>query len=296
MTTFDTELVERWFGLLLDSQGDGDELFRVRPDAVERQVLVDGGRAISAAVGRAALPTVERPPADAAAALLQVYLTGMATGIAGARQAMLDSGDAGQASAGDRLSLVAGLIAGGAAIQVAPGGDPTQSVDRQFPGSAGTAVEVARTAGTTAAELVVDGADLYTITSAAAAAVLAAGPPDLANREAGYRARALVGTVLITLQRSTAPPGAPVRPPSCGAAPGSNVGVELSAEVTFTMFLSREDCDRLTVFLGGSADEVVVWSEGDRRYFHVHTRMAGEVISEAYASGAVFSLTVGRRE
>ncbi|MGI8591119.1 MAG: hypothetical protein ACR2M5_09055 [Nakamurella sp.] len=295
MTTFDTELVERWFGLLLDSQGDGDELFQVRPDAVERQVLVDGGRAISAAVGRAALPTVERSPADAAAALLQVYLTGMATGIAGARLVMSDSGDAGQASAGDRLSLVAGLIAGGAAIQVAPD-DPAQSVDRQFPGSVGTALEVARTAGTTAAELVVDGADLYTITSAAAAAVLAAGPPDLANRESRYRARALVGMVLITLQRCTAPPGAPVRPPSCGAAPGSNVGVELSAEVTFTMFLSQEICDRLTAFLGGSADEVVVWSEGDRRYFHVHTRMAGEVISEAYASGAVFSLTVGRRE
>ncbi len=295
MTTFDTELVERWFGLLLDSQGDGDELFQVRPDAVERQVVVDGGRAISAAVGRAALPTVERSPADAAAALLQVYLTGMATGIAGARLAMSESGDAGQASAGDRLSLVAGLIAGGAAIQVAPD-DPTQSVDRQFPGSAGTALEVARTAGTTAAELVVDGADLYTITSAAAAAVLAAGTPDLANRESGYRARALVGMVLITLQRSTAPPGAPICPPSCGAAPGSNVGGELSAEVTFTMFLSQENCDRLTAFLGGSADEVVVWSEGDRRYFHVHTRMAGEVISEAYASGAVFSLTVGRRE
>ena len=102
--------------------------------------------------------------------------------------------------------------------------------------------------------------------------------------------------MLVALQRSTAPVVEPTRPPSCGARPGVNNGTELTAEVTFTSFLPQEVSDRLAATISGLSDEVVVWSEGDRRYFHVHTAAAGEVIAEAYAVGAVFSLVVSRLE
>lgn len=294
MTTFDNGLVERWFGYLIDPDAPGDRAWGLRPTDDERRVLTEGSRDIAAAVGWSQLPSRSSVPDDPAAALLQVYLTGMATGVAGARQTMVQNGDLGEVAAADRLSLVAGLIAGGAAVQVAPHpggvpGDPEQ-LGRRAPDAAA----LARTAGTSAAELVVDGADLHSITSAAAAAALSAGPPDAANRDAAYRARSLVALVLVALQRSTAPAGAPVSPPSCGAQPGVNNGAELRAEVTFTMFAPQPDSDRLQAALAGLSDEVVVWSEGDRRYFHVHTDVAGEVIAEAYAVGTVFSLVIGR--
>lgn len=303
MTTFDIDLVGRWFDLLVenrnapDEHSAHDEFWGVRPTEAERRVLTDGGRAIAAAVGWSELPTQLAPPADPAAALLQTYVVGMATGIAGARQTMVDNGDIAEVAVADRLCLVAGLIAAGAAVQVAPGTayeDADQETESLPFRGRPDAADLARTAGTAAAELVVDGADLHSITTAAAAPALAAGPPDGANRDPRYRARALVGLVLIALQRSTAPAAAPVQPPSCGARPGVNTGAALLAEVTFTSFLPAEDSDRLETTLRGLANEVVVWSEGDRRYFHVHTDVAGEVIAEAYAVGAVFSLVVSR--
>ncbi len=296
VTTFDAELVSRWFGLLVDPDEPADEFWGVHPTRVERQVLDTGRRAITAAVRTSELPSALPVPPEPAAALLQVYLIGMATGIAGARQTMVANGDLDQVAVADRLCLVAGLIAGGAAIQVAPGRDRPDPVGGVVGGNGPDAVGLARTAGTTAAELVVDGADLHSITSAAAAAAVAAGPPDGANRDPRYRARAMVALVLAALQRSTAPAGVPVRPPSCGARPGVNSGADLLAEVTFTAFLPPEDSDRLASTLAGLAEEVVVWSEGDRRYFHVHTAAAGEVIAEAYAVGTVFSLVVSRLE
>jgi len=292
MTTFDTALVGRWFDFLLEQELPGDELWGLRPSRTEKQVLTAGREAIAAALAWSALPSSRPAPADQAAALLHVYLTGLATGIAGARQAMVESGELNEVAAADRLCLVAGLIAAGAAIQVDSGVSRSAAADDHRRGQ--SAVELARAAGTTAAELVVDGADLHAITSAAAAAVLAGGPPDAAIREARYRSRALVGAVLVALQRSTAPASAPVQPPSCGAGPGVNLGAELLGEVTFTMFASQVDSDRLRAVLAGLSDEVVVWSEGDRRYFHLHTRLAGEVIAEAYAAGTVFSLVVAR--
>lgn len=294
MTTFDTALVGRWFDFLLEQGRAGDELWGLRPSTTEKQVLAGGREAIAAAVAWSALPSTQPAPADQAAALLHIYLTGLATGIAGARQAMVASGDLEEVAAADRLCLVAGLIAAAAAIQVAPGENRSAASGDHGDRPGQSAVELARAAGTTAAELVVDGADLHAITSAAAAAVLAGGPPDAAIREVRYRSRALVGAVLVALQRSTAPAGAPVQPPSCGAGPGVNIGAELLGEVTFTMFASQADSDRLQAVLVGLSDEVVVWSEGDRRSFHVHTRMAGEVIAEAYAAGTVFSLIIGR--
>lgn len=291
MTTFDTELVGRWFAHLLDDQPAGavQGEWGIRPTASERQALVDGRDAIAAAVGWSGMPTAHPAgSSDGPAAALAAYLTGMATGIAGTRSAMSAAGPDEVAMA-DRLSLVAGLIAGGAALQVGPDGAPGPA-DRHEP----SATDLARVAGTSAAELVVDGADLHTITSAAAAAAMVSGPPDGANRSPRYRARALVAVVLVALQRSTAPPGDPVDPPSCGARPGVNNGAELLAEITFTAFLSEADSMRLERTLRSVADEVVVWSEADRRYFHVHSRAAGEVVAEAYAVGSVFSLEIGR--
>ena len=283
MTTFDTDLVNRWFSRLLDPDGSTDHSSWLRPDGDERAVLLTGGQAIAAAVGWSELPNQAPPPPGPAAALLQVYLAGMATGIAGARRTMTENGDLGDVTAADRLCLVAGLIAGGAAAAVeSSSGQGTEAAD------------LARTAGTAAAELVVDGADLHAITSAAAAGALLAGPPDEANRHPDYRSRALVASVLVGLQRATAPAGTPVRPPSCGARPGVNGGAEFLAEVTFTMFLPADETAGLERTLTRLAEEVVVWSEGDRRSVHVHTRVAADVIAEAYAVGTVFSLVIGR--
>lgn len=288
MTTFDTDLVGRWFSYLVDGgPADGIE-GAIRPSDAERQVLLEGREAITAAVGWSGMPVSPGTPTDAPAAALAAYLNGMASGIAGTRRAMSEAGPD-EVEMADRLSLVAGLIAGGAALQVGAQADP---------GAGGayepTATDLARVAGTSAAELVVDGADLHTITTAAAAAAMVSGPPDGANRSPRYRTRALVAAVLLALQRSTAPAGDPVDPPSCGARPGVNNGAELLAEITFTAFLSQADAVRLERTLGSVADEVVVWSEGDRRFFHVHSRAAGEVVAEAYAVGSVFSLEIGR--
>ncbi len=285
MTTFDSDLVGRWFSLLLD-QDAAARAWGVRPTDAERAVLVDGGRAVAAAVGWSALPPAPTVPRDPAAAALQAYLIGMATGVAGTRAAMVDNGDLDGVAVADRLCLVAGLIAGGAALQVADVAGAAR------PGSG--AADLARVAGTSAAELVVDGADLRAITNAAAAAALVTGPPDGANREPAYRARAMVSLVLMALQRSTAPSPAPVAPPSCGAGPGVNNGTELLAEITFTAFLDEPALHRLCTTVRGLAEELVVWSEGDRRHFHVHSFSAGEVIAEAYAVGSVFSLEIGR--
>ncbi|WP_157695617.1 hypothetical protein [Nakamurella panacisegetis] len=283
MTTFDTELVDRWFTGLLDPDGSADHAPWLRPEADEREVLLAGGRSIAAAVGWSELPKPVPAPSRPAAAVLQVYLAGVATGIAGARRSMAVGHEVDDESSTDRLCLVAGLIAGGAAVAV----DSSADSDPE-------AAELAQVAGNAAAELVVDGADLHAITRAAAAAALLAGPPDAANRDPGYRARALVGSVLVGLQRASAPPGAPVRRPSCGAGPGANNGMPLLAEVTFTMFLPPDDAVGLERTLAGLSDEIVVLSDGDRRSFHVHTRSAGEVIAESYAVGSVFSLVVGR--
>ena len=285
MKTFDTDLVVQWFHGLLDPDGSVDHSSWLATSDEEQQVLAHGAQAITAALQWSELPVPPPAPTSPAAAVLQVYLTGMATGVAGARQTMQRSGDLDEVAVADRLCLVAGLIAGGAAVAVEP-------LDLLSTDGRPTAADLARAAGTAAAELVVDGADLHSITGAAAAAALVNGPPDGANRDPGYRARALVGLVLVGLQRSTAPAGEPIRPPSCGARPGVNGGKELLAEVTFTVFMPQEDCDRLQRTLDGLSEEVVLWSEGDRRYFHVHTRAAGEVIAESYAVGTVFSLVV----
>ena len=287
MTTFDTELVGRWFAYLVEA-GPADALDgAIRPTEAERRVLLEGREAITAAVGWSGMPAPAAAPDDGPAGALEAYLNGMATGIAGTRRAMSEAGPD-EVEMADRLSLVAGLIAGGAALQV--GADGQGGGEAYEP----TATDLARVAGTSAAELVVDGADLHTITTAAAAAAMVSGPPDGANLSPRYRTRALVAAVLLALQRSTAPAGAPVEPPSCGARPGVNNGAELLAEITFTAFLSPADTARLELTLATVADEVVVWSEGDRRYFHVHSRAAGEVVAEAYAVGSVFSLEIGR--
>lgn len=286
MKTFDPDLVGLWFGSLLEPDGSAHHSNWLDTTTPERQVLAEGGQAIAAALQWSELPVPVSPPDDRSAAVLQIYLNGVATGVAGARQTMQRSGDLDEVAVADRLCLVAGLIAGGAAVAVEPHGLLAMD-DRP------TAADLARAAGTAAAELVVDGADLHSIAGAAAAAALVSGPPDGANRDPGYRARALIGLVLVALQRSTAPAGEPVRPPSCGARPGVNGGTELLAEVTFTMFLPIQDSDRLERVLTGLSEEVVVWSEGDRRYFHVHTRASGEVIAESYAVGTVFSLVIG---
>ena len=56
-------------------------------------------------------------PTDGPAAALAAYLNGMATGIAGTRRAMSEAGPD-EVEMADRLSLVAGLIAGGAALTI----------------------------------------------------------------------------------------------------------------------------------------------------------------------------------
>ncbi len=348
VTKFDRALVGRWFGLLLDSRAadDGDRhplIWAVTPSPGERKVLAWGAVDIGVAIEADVLPTARLAAAEPTAALLQEYLAGVAAGIAGVgrslsgppagqphgtdRAPMADepAGPSGEGT--DRLALVAGLIAGAAAIQLAEAGTrdghrPESAAAQRFPwsmsGLASTpgqtglparpsAADIARAAGTTAAELVVDGAGLHDIAAAAAQSAMrgwsvgptdgrAADTVDGRSAVADRRVRTLVAQILLALERAARPPAPAAEPASCGAGPGDHRGSGVRAEVTFVVFTSDSDAARLRADLEPLADEVVIWSNGDRREFHVHTRDAAEVVSQAYAMGTVFALSIGALE
>ena len=160
------------------------------------------------------------------------------------------------ASPGDvgAFALVAGLNAGG--------GRAARRDRRQLrparPRAAAepTAAESARLAGVAAAELVVNGAGLHEVAGTAAGVAMNGwriGLPDDPVDRIEYRARGLVGLVLVALELETRDPEPPGEPASCGALPGENLGRPFPAEITFTMGLAAAEIRSLSDDLAGLA-------------------------------------------
>jgi len=313
MTSFDADLVQRWFGRV----GDPDEPvmpdWGIMPTAQEAAALRDGGAQVAVAVRVADpqfhghLPVLTELPAR----MVSSYLTALAAGVAGTRAAFADS-PAEQGQAPDELTaglsavdvgtmaLVAGLNAAAAALhgEIA---SPAYRPGREWAAEP-TAAESARQAGVAAAELVVNGAGLHEIAAAAADVAMNGwriGVPDDPIDRIEYRTRGLVGILLVALEQETRDPEPVGEPASCGALPGDNLGQSFSAEITFTMSLAQAEIRSLSADLAGLASEVTVWPGRDSRSgwprFHLHTDRPGEVIGQVYAYGTPFDLEITDR-
>ena len=307
MTSFDAELVDLWFGRALDPDHPLMPLWGIRPTEEESTVIVDGRLQVQAAIGRFDPEPVRRPgatrPTELAAQMLQSYLTAVAAGVAETRRTMAEVGadlQNGGEPIGDpgSLALVAGLNAGAAALYsefVSTSYRPTGPSGAAEP----TAAESARLAGVSAAELVVDGADLHQIAGAAAGVARGwrVGLPENAQERADYRVRALVGLLLVALEHVTRQPEPAAEPASCGALPGENGGHPFPAEITFQIGVEPGSARALAAELRGLADEVAVWASGEGSWhtFHVHTDRPAEVVGQVYAYGTAFDLQITDR-
>jgi hypothetical protein len=271
------------------------------PTEQERFALTQGASRVESAVQNDQLPSAvdAEPLTELPAVMVLRYLDALAAGVASTRLAFMNvSADFGGATAGDvaAFALVAGLNAGAAALHGENAGTPYRL------GSSGTeptAAESARLAGVAAAELVVDGAGLHEVAGTAAGVAMNGwriGLPDDPVDRIEYRARGLVGLVLVALEQETRDPEPPGEPASCGALPGENLGRAFPAEITFTMGLAPAEIRSLTVDLAGLGAEVTVWPGSQWPRFHVHTDRAGDVIGQVYAFGTPFDLLITERD
>jgi len=303
MPSFDAELVERWLRRLLDTEEPLMPVWGIRPTDEESSVFLEGMAMVLAAVDDTEPPPGVVRPAELPARMLQSYLSAVAAGIAGTRRTLAAAGDqstelpVGLESVDypGSLALVAGLNAGAAALS----GERVSSADRPARAGGPTAAESARLAGVSAAELAVDGADLHQIAGAAAgvAGGWRVGLPDDAGERVDYRARGLVGLLLIALDHVTRAPEPPAEPASCGAGPTENVGRAFPAEITFQIGLDPDQARSLAVELGGLSEEVTVWPQGQDSWhrFHIHSDRPAEVIGQVYAYGTAFDLQITDR-
>lgn len=273
----DAHLVAAWAERVLDR---GRPVLRVpgtRPTERERAALGAGFAQIRAAVlGE----HIEEPPADPgtdAAADLERYLRGIAAGI--------------EATGADRdpMSLVAGLVAGAAALQFSRAGSGQ--------GESGAAEQAAR-AGVAAADLAADGADLSRITEAVAGVSSAdlsfgAAAQDSADES---RLRALIATVLGALAQVVGPGGGPDQVAGCGAGAGEHSGRRFLAEVTFQFHGDASACDRLEQALSTMGTDLRVWPADGSASYHLHTVHPADVVAEVYAVGTPFDLRIGTLE
>ncbi len=303
MTRFDADLVERWFGLLLADAGGLRPAWGIELTRQERAALEAGAGFLLAAVTEQPDAEVDEPRAAASpdeqtevpARLLRRYLRAVASGVAGAR-ARLDPDEqiAGEPAAAS-MAVAAGLNAGAAALQ----GEFVGSA----PAAAGgvrvhepTAAQAAWLAGIGAAEEAVNGAQVAVVTRVAVAAAAGGwriGTPADPHERIEYRARGLICLVLIALQDVCAEPAGPTDPASCGAMPGENLGRPFAAEVTFQLGTGAAEFAELVTAIGALSAEVTTWERDGLLWCHVHTERPGEVIEQAYASGAVFDLRIG---
>jgi len=311
MTSFDAELVDLWFGRALDSNHPLMPFWGIHPTDEESTVIVDGRRQVQAAIGPSRQDSTPESvpesspvrPTELAARMLQSYLSAVAAGVAETRRTLAGVG-ADTAPGGEpigdpgSLALVAGLNAGAAALYgefVSTAYRPAGPSGSMEP----TAAESARLAGVSAAELVVDGADLHQIAGAAAGVARGwrVGLPENAQEQADYRVRALVGLLLVALEHVTRKPEPAAEPASCGAGPGENAGHSFPAEITFQIGVEPGSARSLAAELRGLADEVAVWVSGDGSWytFHVHTDRPGEVVGQVYACGTAFDLQITDR-
>jgi hypothetical protein len=303
MTSFDADLVHRWFDRVLDEPVMPH--WGIVPTEQERFALSQGASRVEAAVLNDQLPSAlaAEPLTELPALMVLRYLDALAAGIASTRLAFRGVDGAGDPALGGiadgdvgAFALVAGLNAGAAALH---GEIAASSYRLGRVGAEPTAAESARLAGVAAAELVVNGAGLHDVAGTAAGVAMNGwqiGLPDDPVERIEYRARGLVGLVLVALEQQTRDPEPPGEPASCGALPGENLGRPFPAEITFTMGLAPAEIRSLTVDLTGLTAEVTVWPGSQWPRFHVHTDRAGDVIGQVYAYGTPFDLLITERD
>ncbi|MET0966792.1 MAG: hypothetical protein ABWZ02_10365 [Nakamurella sp.] len=302
MSSFDADLVRRWFSRLRDAEQPVMPHWGITPTAQEAIVLLDGETQLRAALDDDDLPLALPPGAviEVPAVMLQRYLHALAAGMASTRQIFSQTVDGlpgdGLPDAG-AMELAAGLNAGAAAL-LGFIRSSAYAVGREWRTSEPSAAESARMAGVAAAELVVDGADLHDVAETAAGVAMSGWriglPQDPADR-IEYRARGLVGLVLAALEIETRAPEPPAAPASCGALPGQNLGRQLAAEITFSMGLEAAEIRALSADLAQFCTEVTVWPGGQWPRFHLHTEAAGDVVGQVYAYGTPFDLVISER-
>jgi len=306
MTSFDADLVRRWFSRLRDVEQPVMPHWGIVPTRQEEIVLVDGEAQLRAALDDDEFPLALPPGAitEVPALMLQRYLHALAAGMASTRRVfaatidgLLDEALEGVPDSG-AMELAAGLNAGAAAL-LGEVRSSAYAAGQEWRHAEPTAAESARQAGVAAAELVVDGADLHDVADAAAGVAMSGWriglPGDPADR-IEYRARGLVGLVLAALEIQTRAPEPPAVPASCGALPGQNLGHPFVAEITFSMGLEAPDIRALTDDLDQYCTEITVWPTGQWPQFHLHTDRAGEVVGQIYAYGTPFDLLISERD
>ena len=302
MTRLDAALVARWFDGVGESEGGwptvGVEL------TVDELAEFDRGRQwVSTALAGDSPPRDGVAGSGPASTLLR-YLHGLAGGIAGSRAVLRSVGVqpafAPDHSVGqDAMCLVAGLLAGAAAVAGLP--DPSAGFDPEP-----TVAQAAERAGVGAADRAVEGADLESVARAAAGIVVGGWvvrPVGPARRRPD-RDRALVALLLLALDRATRPRPEPGPPASCGAGPGETTGSGFLAEVTFSVYLGSAsaagagaaELAALLTRLRELGAEAVGWPTAGGAALHVHTDRPGDVIAESYAAGMVFDLRVSSLE
>lgn len=268
MTVLDIPAVRRWRSLVADPTLVEPHL-RVRLTSPEAELLDVAADQLVAALDDA--PAPDPLPGGDGRRELAALLSGFVAGLREARQA--DGVPAGRA---DVLEVVAGLLAAGKALQ---------ALDTHLG-------RILIGAGMAAADGLVAGAGLHHVL-AAASATFTAGWYQAPERH--RRLFSLIAHILAAFSAATGPHRTGPVTASCGARPGEHSGEPFAAEITFTVIASQQLSDELRRDLRSLADEVTVWSTGERHQFHVHATDPGEVVTTAFASVTLFDLRIGRR-
>lgn len=277
-TAVDAHLVAAWAERVLNPARPVLRIPGTRPTDDERVALGAGFAQIRAAVLGEHVPEVPAGPAGDPSTDVERYLRGIAAGI--------------EATGADRepMSLVAGLVAGAAALQFSRAGHG---------GVESNAAELAARAGVAAADLATEGAGLSRIAEAAAGVAGAVwtpqAPPDPASAD-DARLCSLIATVLAALAQVVGR-GAPTTVVAgCGAGPGDHSGRRFLAEVTFQFHGDALARDRLEQTLAAMGTDLRVWPVEDRAHYHLHTVHPADVVAEIYALGTPFDLRIGTLE
>ncbi|MTD13513.1 hypothetical protein GIS00_06090 [Nakamurella sp. YIM 132087] len=287
MDVLDPGTVQRWFEVALDGTDQAPHL-RIRPTADERAALESARYGLLAALD--GQEVIVADPAGGSGLLR--YLTGLVAGVAQARLT-----DAYQDGTAAPLHLVAGMIAGAAALGAGPTStDAAVRTGESVASAVPTVSESAHRAGVAAAEAVITGADLTEMARVAEQASRQGWLPteDLPELRLHLLLAQLLGALAVgaagTAGHRTGPDST-----SCGGFPGDNCGVPFPAEVTFTLHGDPAAAEALRVELSGVA-EVQLWVEGSRQLFHLHTEDPGPVVEQAYLMATPFDLRITLRD
>lgn len=281
----DAHLIAAWAERVLNPARPVLRVPGVRPTERERSALGRGFAQLRAAVLGESLQQStggQQPENDLenrdVATHLERYVVGIAAGI--------------EATGADRdpMSLVAGLIAGAAALQYSRAGSM---------GDDPPAAELAARAGVAAADLAAEGADLARIVEAAAGVansgwqLVQPAEPEQADE---FRLRALIGMLLAALAQVVGRGDDDVAVAGCGAGPGDHSGRRFLAEVTFEFHGDAAARAALEQTLSTMGTDLRVWPAEDSAQFHLHTVHPADVVGEVYAVGTPFDLRIGTLE